>query len=192
MSAFSKYPMASYMGTVPIIAGDFSISCMRKRCVFPLFDKSMMDSAPSSNATSTLRHSSASSARSPEMPRLTLTLVRRPSPTPSGESDAWWMFAGMAMRPHATPLRMNSGSRPSLRATSSMCGVITPARANSICVIGSAPDFCAKHALGDVVGQDGSVMLAPFAGITHIRFMGSGQTCPLSARRAAWATSTSA
>ena len=109
----------------------------------------MIASAPSSSATSTLRHSSASSARSPEMPRLTFTLVRRPSPTPSGESDVWWMLAGMAMRPAATPARMNSGSRPSLRATSAIWGVTTPARAKSIWVTGCA-DACRSSTRRDI------------------------------------------
>ena len=127
--------MASYMGTVPIIAGDFSISRVRNDCVFPLFDKSMIASAPSSKAMSTFSHSTCSSARSPEIPKFTFTFVRSPSPTPSGESDVWWMFAGMAMRPAATPSRMNSGVRPSFSATMRIAGVISPARAKSICVI---------------------------------------------------------
>ena len=121
--------MASYIGTVPIIAGDRSMSARRNAAVLPLFDRSMMASAPSSSATSTFLHSSASSATSPEMPRFTFTFVRRPPPTPSGERRPWWMFAGMAMRPAATPSRMNSGSRPSFSATARMAGVIVPARA---------------------------------------------------------------
>ena len=80
--------MASYMGTVPIMAGDFSMSLVRNAWVLPLLDRSMMASAPSSMAVSTFSHSTDSSARSPEMPKLTLTLVRKPSPTPSGDSDA--------------------------------------------------------------------------------------------------------
>ena len=80
--------MASYMGTVPIMAGDRSTSARRNCWVLPWFDRSMMASAPSSSATSTLRHSSSSSMRSPEMPRFTFTFVRKPSPTPSGESEA--------------------------------------------------------------------------------------------------------
>ena len=129
--------MASYMGTVPIMAGDFSMSALRNACVLPVFDKSMMASAPSSSATSTFFHSSASSATSPEMPRFTFTFVRRPPPTPSGDKLVWWMLAGMAMRPAATPSRMNSGSRPSFSATVRMAGVTVPARAWSICVTGA-------------------------------------------------------
>ena len=127
--------MASYMGTVPIMAGDFSMSALRNACVLPVFDKSMMASAPSSSATSTFFHSSASSATSPEMPRFTFTFVRRPPPTPSGDKLVWWMLAGMAMRPAATPSRMNSGSRPSFSATMAISRVMVPARAASICVI---------------------------------------------------------
>ena len=51
------------------------------------------------------------------------------------------MLAGMAMRPAATPARMNSGSRPSLRATSAIWGVTTPARAKSIWVTGCADAY---------------------------------------------------
>ena len=38
--------MASYRGTVPIMAGDFSMSARRNAAVLPLFDRSMMASAP--------------------------------------------------------------------------------------------------------------------------------------------------
>ena len=41
----------------------------------------------------------------------------------------------MAMRPAATPSRMNSGSRPSFSATMAISRVMVPARAASICVI---------------------------------------------------------
>ncbi len=134
MSGFSKYPMASYIGTVPIMAGDFSMSARRNAAVLPLFDRSMMASAPSSSATSTFFHSSASQARSPEIPKFTFTFVRRPAPTPSGDRLSWRMFAGMAMRPAATPSRTNSGSRSSFWATISISRVTVPARAASICV----------------------------------------------------------
>ena len=119
------------------MAGDFSMRARRNAAVLPLFDRSMMASAPSSRATSTFFHSSASQATSPEIPKFTFTFVRRPPPTPSGMRLAWWMFAGMAMRPAATPSRMNSGSRPSFSATARMAGVTAPARAWSICVTGA-------------------------------------------------------
>ena len=89
-------------------------SARRNAAVLPLFDRSMMASAPSSSATSTFFHSSASQARSPEIPKFTFTFVRRPAPTPSGERLAWRMFAGMAMRPAATPSRTNSEVAPLL------------------------------------------------------------------------------
>ncbi len=116
-----------------------------------------------SSAISTFFHSSAASAMSPEMPRLTLTLVRRPSrhqrrARPSGCARCWpeWRCG---RRRRAS--RMHSGSRCSLSATSFICGVICPARAKSICVT----------SLGSVCVLIGT---APFVGITHIRFAGQG------------------
>ncbi len=43
----------------------------------------------------------------------------------------------MAIEPRATRSRMYPGSRPSCSATVRICGVILPARAKSICVMGS-------------------------------------------------------
>ncbi len=122
------------MGTVPIMAGDCSISFVRKARVLPEFDRSMMASAPSSRATATFSHSVASSAKSPEIPRFTFTLVvsgtpSKVEPTPPGVRLAWWMLAGMATRPAATAARMASGARPSAAATAAIWGVTMPARA---------------------------------------------------------------
>ena len=155
--------MASYIGTVPTMSGVSSMSCWRNWRVLPELERSMMASAPKSSAILTFFHSSAASALSPEMPRLTLTLVERPSPTPKARMPflICTMLAGMAMRPSATRSRMYSGSRCSRSATSFICGVICPARAKSICVT----------SLGSVCVLIGT---APFVGITHIRFAGQG------------------
>ena len=151
------------MGTVPTMSGVSSMSCWRNWRVLPELERSMMASAPKSSAILTFFHSSAASALSPEMPRLTLTLVDRPSPTPKACMPFLMctMLAGMAMRPSATRSRMYSGSRCSRSATSFICGVICPARAKSICVT----------SLGSVCVLIGT---APFVGITHIRFAGQG------------------
>ena len=137
------------MGTVPTISGVFSMSWRRNTRVLPELERSMMASAPNFSAMATFSHSWGASWMSPEMPRLTLTFVRRPSPTPQAWRFGWLMFAGIAIRPAATPSRTNSGSRNSSLATCAICGVISPRRAASICVIRT-----------------------PFVGIARIRFKG--------------------
>ena len=86
MSGFSKYPMASYMGTVPIMAGDFSMSARRNaarlaavRQVHDGLGAQLQAPRPPSSIPRPRQ------ARSPEIPKFTFTFVRRPAPTPSGD-----------------------------------------------------------------------------------------------------------
>ena len=99
-------------------------------------DRSITVSAPKCTAVCSFSSSIASSPVTAELPMFALILQRTATPIPSGSSRParWTLLAGMTRRPAATSCRTNSASRYSARATYSISGVTSPARAASIWV----------------------------------------------------------
>ena len=102
-------------------------------------DRSITVSAPYLRAAKSFASSHSVSLDRADLPILALIFVRAAMPMPIGLSPLarCTLLAGMTKRPRATSARTNSGWSCSSRATDSISGVITPARACSSWVISS-------------------------------------------------------
>ena len=98
---------------------------LRMASMSPPVLRSMMASAPYRTASLALASSSSTFTLSREVPRLTFTLTRRPSPMPHGVAP-WIGLSGMTTLPEATSLRSFSGSILSFLATASISSVGPP------------------------------------------------------------------
>ena len=100
-------------------------------------ERSITVSAPKWTAVCSFSSSPSMLLVTAELPMLALIFVFAAMPMPIGSSRfcRCTLLAGMTIRPRATSLRTNSGSRPSRLATNSISGVTSPSRADSIWVM---------------------------------------------------------
>ena len=127
-----------------------SISATRVAFRSPPVLRSITVSPPQRSAHCSFSISSSMLDDTGDAPMFAFTLVLLARPMHIGSSlwFKWFTLAGITMRPAATSSRTCSGLRCGSRsATRCICGVTTPMRAFSSCVIALKPAGCV-HASG--------------------------------------------